>query len=104
MDHQLPLCMVCRTGLKPPTAPPPTTILKRRETLDYGCQRDISMVVDQSPTGVNLAKMLADTADVVICGAGPVGLLTALGLSQQGINTLVIGKMPSRATCNSFRR
>lgn len=31
------------------------------------------------------------TTDVVICGAGPVGLLVALGLAQQGIDTLLIG-------------
>lgn len=29
--------------------------------------------------------------DVLVCGAGPVGLLTALGLSQQGIDTFLIG-------------
>lgn len=37
-------------------------------------------------------KMISDTADVVICGAGPVGLLIALGLAQQGIDTIIIGK------------
>jgi len=29
--------------------------------------------------------------DVLICGAGPFGLLVALSLSQQGISTYVIG-------------
>lgn len=32
------------------------------------------------------------TADVVICGAGPVGLIIALGLAQQGIDTLIVGQ------------
>ncbi|KAI8626753.1 FAD binding domain-containing protein [Xylariaceae sp. FL1651] len=30
--------------------------------------------------------------DVLVCGAGPVGLLIALGLAQQGIDTLIIEK------------
>jgi phenol 2-monooxygenase len=33
-----------------------------------------------------------DFTDVVVCGAGPVGLLIALGLAQQGIDTLIVGK------------
>ncbi|KAI1258545.1 FAD binding domain-containing protein [Xylariaceae sp. FL1019] len=30
--------------------------------------------------------------DVLVCGAGPVGILTVLGLAQQGISTLIIEK------------
>ncbi|KAH0526854.1 hypothetical protein TsFJ059_010127 [Trichoderma semiorbis] len=41
--------------------------------------------------------------DVLICGAGPVGLLTALGLSQQGIDTFLIEKR-ERATQQMFGR
>lgn len=36
--------------------------------------------------------MDAETTDVVICGAGPVGLVIALGLAQQGVKTLIIGE------------
>lgn len=32
--------------------------------------------------------------DVLVCGAGPVGLLIALGLAQQGIDTRIIGSSP----------
>jgi 2-polyprenyl-6-methoxyphenol hydroxylase-like FAD-dependent oxidoreductase len=32
--------------------------------------------------------------DVLVCGAGPVGLLIALGLAQQGIDTAIIGLSP----------
>ncbi|KAH7030611.1 FAD binding domain-containing protein [Microdochium trichocladiopsis] len=35
---------------------------------------------------------IPEQIDVLVCGAGPAGLLTALGLEQQGINTLVIDK------------
>lgn len=38
------------------------------------------------------AFFATDFTDVLVCGAGPVGLLTALGLAQQGVKTLVIGK------------
>jgi phenol 2-monooxygenase (NADPH) len=31
------------------------------------------------------------STDVLVCGAGPVGLLIALGLAQQGIRTIIIG-------------
>lgn len=34
----------------------------------------------------------AETTNVLVCGAGPVGLLVALGLAQQGVDTLIIGK------------
>jgi 2-polyprenyl-6-methoxyphenol hydroxylase-like FAD-dependent oxidoreductase len=30
--------------------------------------------------------------DVLVCGGGPVGLLTAYGLQRMGIGTCVIGK------------
>ncbi|KAI3318141.1 FAD binding domain-containing protein [Xylariaceae sp. AK1471] len=30
--------------------------------------------------------------DVLVCGAGPVGLVIALGLAQQGVNTMIIEK------------
>jgi phenol 2-monooxygenase len=30
--------------------------------------------------------------DVLVVGAGPVGLLTALGLAQHKLDTLIIGK------------
>jgi len=35
---------------------------------------------------------LPDQTEVLVIGAGPVGLLTALGLAQQGIDTLIIGR------------
>lgn len=34
---------------------------------------------------------LPSCTDVLVVGAGPVGLLTALGLAQQGIDTVIIG-------------
>lgn len=42
--------------------------------------------------GTSTSKMedIAAT-DVLVCGAGPVGLLIALGLEQQGVDTLLIG-------------
>lgn len=33
------------------------------------------------------------STDVLIVGAGPVGLVTALGLAHQGIPTIIIGKL-----------
>lgn len=33
-----------------------------------------------------------EEADVVVCGGGPTGLLTALSLQKLGISTCVIGK------------
>ena len=33
--------------------------------------------------------------DVLVCGAGPVGLTTALGLAQQGVSSIIIGKKRS---------
>ena len=31
------------------------------------------------------------TVDVLIVGAGPVGLITAIGLEQQGVTSMIIG-------------
>lgn len=47
---------------------------------------------NQSIARTMAALHAADFTDVLVCGAGPVGLLTALGLAQQGVKTLVIGK------------
>lgn len=35
--------------------------------------------------------MLLEQTDVLVVGGGPVGLLVALGLAQQGVDTLTIG-------------
>jgi 2-polyprenyl-6-methoxyphenol hydroxylase-like FAD-dependent oxidoreductase len=35
--------------------------------------------------------------DVLICGAGPVGLLVGLGLQRMGISTCIIGMISSTA-------
>lgn len=42
---------------------------------------------------------LTEFTDVLVCGAGPVGLLTALGLSQHGIKTILLGKQGYIFTC-----
>ncbi len=34
--------------------------------------------------------MMIDTGDVLIVGAGPVGLLTALALAQKGVSVTVV--------------
>lgn len=33
------------------------------------------------------------TTDVLIVGAGPMGLLTSIGLAKQGVDTIVLGEL-----------
>lgn len=42
--------------------------------------------------------------DVLIVGAGPVGLLTALGLAQHNLDTLIIGKLTAQVSPTSTLR
>lgn len=35
---------------------------------------------------------MLDRVDVLVCGGGPTGLLTGLGLARQGISAVVLGK------------
>jgi phenol 2-monooxygenase len=35
---------------------------------------------------------MLERVDVLVCGGGPTGLLTGLGLARMGIATAVIGK------------
>lgn len=44
-------------------------------------------MAEKSPT-----TPLKQYSDVLIVGAGPVGLLVALGLAQQGVDTVIVGK------------
>lgn len=36
---------------------------------------------------------MLDRVDVLVCGGGPTGLLTGLGLARQGISAVVLGKL-----------
>ncbi|KAH8885740.1 hypothetical protein GQ53DRAFT_728729 [Thozetella sp. PMI_491] len=44
-----------------------------------------------------------EETDVLVCGAGPVGLLTALGLAQQGVDTIILEKRERAAQASRGR-
>lgn len=56
------------------------------------CQKSSPIIALRIFQG-HLLDAMAESTDVLICGGGPVGLLTGLALVRMGISTVVIGKL-----------
>ena len=56
----------------------------------------LSPILASKGVRYHLFDTMTECTDVLICGGGPVGLLTGLALVRMGISTVVIGELQRR--------